>query len=122
MSEPARVSFETAKILNGLGFNVPVLKYWNGIGEYFRTNADYLDWNQTPRFISIPEHYQVIDWFLANHNIWIYAERGRNPSNFFPVIDTGEKEISFKHYPPMWGETQQQAISLAITHTLENLI
>jgi hypothetical protein len=118
--KPAYVTIEQAKLLKEKGFDVSVIKYWNGIGNYYDSKS-YFNWNETDKLISIPEQWQVIEWLRINHGIWIYAKTARTMNEFIWCIDSSKDtfmhEVETKYYP-----TPQEAYSEAITYCLTNLI
>jgi hypothetical protein len=67
-----------------------------------------------------PEQWQICEWLRVNHGIWVWVEKGRNPENFYPVIDSGKEIASFRHLPKMWRDTPQKAYSAAFDYILTN--
>lgn len=91
MSEikPKYVTFKQAKWLKDKGFDVPVIfPYVNGeidfdrndlkdgselyINYNYRYNGDSLDIRG--EIFSAPEQWQVVDWLLENHGIWVLID------------------------------------------------
>jgi hypothetical protein len=124
--KPTYVTFEQAFLLKEKGFDVEVIKYWNGIGEYFEVK-DYFNWNQTDKFVSIPEHWQVIEWLRITHGIWLYTKRSctikHNEAfdDFKPIIEY-IPQITFDIDKLPNFKTPQEAYSAALDYILKELI
>jgi hypothetical protein len=85
------VTFEQAKVLKEKGFDLEVIKYWNGIGKYFDFK-NYFNWNQSKDFISIPEQWQVIEWLRFNHGIWI-AITSHSSGCYYPKLQICSDDV-----------------------------
>ena len=71
------ITFEQAKWLKGVEFDVPVKKYYMGSGKDYsweeETNGNNPSF--TKEIYSMPEQHQVVDWLLEKYGIWIYVTR-----------------------------------------------
>jgi hypothetical protein len=80
------VTFEQAKWLKEIGFNVPCFYYYengklvepyleNGSSTDVEFRVDLSDllehFNKWSQRVSAPEQWQVIEWLRVNHGIWI---------------------------------------------------
>jgi len=135
--KPKYVTFEQAKLLKEKGFNLPCFYYYENdklIEPYLENGSstdtefkvelsDLLEhFNKWSKRISVPEQWQVVEWLRVNHGIWVWVEKGRNPENFYPVIDSGKEIASFKYLPKMWRDTPQEVYSAAFDYILKELI
>lgn len=137
--KPAYVTFEQAKWLKEKGFDEecshsykevePIVLYQHQDKKY--NNSFKKEWQNTVRKnshmdnavinrYSAPEQWQVVEWLRVNHGIWVYAERGQNPDSFYPVVDNKERITSFKYHSPMWGNSPQEAYSVAFDYIKDN--
>jgi hypothetical protein len=115
--KPTYVTFEQAKWLKEKGFDVEVIKYWNGIGEYFEFK-DYFNWNQADKFVSIPEQWQVVEWLRLNHRIWVDIACTVDITSFFYII----RGMRGLYVTGKNLNSPQEAYSAAINYTLKELI
>jgi hypothetical protein len=119
--KPTYVTFEQAKWLKEKKFKGRS-RYYGGSGELVEVpniiENDYRHTNnEMQRFRwEAPEQHQVVEWLRVNHGIWVWVEKGRNPKNFYPAIDSGKEIASFKHLPKMWRDTPQEAYSAAFDY------
>ena len=132
--EPTYITFEQAKWLKEKGFTkengcacregwINYLFYFEGKTSEPENDSGYaLDTLGNSHLIERPEQWQVVEWLRVNHGIWVWVEKGRNPENFYPVIDSSKEIASFKHLPKMWRDTPQEAYSAAFDYILTNLI
>jgi hypothetical protein len=96
--EPRYVTFEQAKWLKEIGFNVPCqFLYVNGKYRIdFEKEGDLFNNRYPSTQIPIdwclgPEQSQVVEWLRVNHGIWVYTR---------PVLDE-DGEWIFKGYVKM---------------------
>jgi hypothetical protein len=133
--KPTYVTFEQAKWLKEKEFDIKCKNYYvegdkelnEGFdheywGDYrcINWNADVIGIKPFDGFSSAPEQWQLVEWLLVNHGIWVFLERGLEPVNFYPVIDNNHKVTSFKYHPPMWYNSPQEAYSAAFDYIKEN--
>ena len=69
---------------------------------------------------------KALRWIRLNFDIWITAEEGLNPSNFYPVVYEKRKyanyEHSFKYSVDFWSDTPEEAWEKGIIWALTKLI
>jgi hypothetical protein len=135
--KPTYVTFEQAQKLKQMDFNIPC-QYLYVDGEYrisFEEKGELFD-NKYPStqkpidWCLAPEQWQVVEFLRIKYGIWGYVEKGKNPENYYFVIDIDKKStlrkenviISFKHKPDMWANTPQEACSKGIDYILENIL
>lgn len=140
--EPTYVEFEQAKLLKEKGFDIESNCFYTksnskmfGIddhGEVYPIKntpkklyiiGSYASLNEKNVFIA-PEQWQVIEWLRIVHSIWIgveisnklfaYRISAKNNNPVYSSIETKHYSLSF--YTP------QEAYSVAIDYTLNNLI
>jgi hypothetical protein len=115
--KPEYATFEHAKWLKELGFIEFCNMRYNEFGKLTATKLGmHANPNNYVDSYSAPEQWQVVEWLRVNHGIWVWVEKGRNPENFYPAIDSGKEIASFKHLPKMWRDTPQQAYSAAFDY------
>jgi len=75
--KPHYVTFEQAKLLKEKGFDLKLFTYYKRTGFLFNQSPNYEqnpnNWNGSSYIdcYSAPEYWQVIEWLLIVHNIWI---------------------------------------------------
>jgi hypothetical protein len=71
---PAYVTFEQAKWLKDIGFDVPCISLFNyeGIEQIWKDKKLRSNKKEVSDYIR-PEQWQVIEWLRVNHGIWVYA-------------------------------------------------
>ena len=69
--EPRYVTFEQAKWLKEKGFDLPTLNWYHRGNKKFNTNDLLFSINKLTDNYSAPEQWQVCEWLLINHGIWI---------------------------------------------------
>jgi hypothetical protein len=140
------VTFEQAKKLKALNFNEKCRNYYTPIGkEYqngwgdtienpsgFSTNEhnelnefDYSDFNKKQKddYCLAPEHWQVVDWLLDGHGIWVAIEpyitnsKPRYEYKIMNVSGVTEEDWVQEEY-----HTPHEALSSAFDYILDNLI
>lgn len=116
--KPHYVDFNTAKLLKEKGFKEKVYTYFQ-VDEVIVDFGGY-DNHQFWNKISRPEQWQVVEWLLEKHGIWIDVRYMDDILNFGYTIttikDNTEQYGLYKfNYP-------QQAYSAAIDYILLNNI
>lgn len=145
------ITFEQAKKLKALNFNEKCRNYYTPIGkEYqngwgdmientggFSTNEhnelnefDYSDFNKKQKddYCLTPEHWQVVDWLLEGHGIWICIEPNSDYNEDWLVMIKWNKLPNRKI--GRWYviktlinlKTPHEAYSSAFDYILDNLI
>jgi hypothetical protein len=134
--KPTYVNFEQAKWLKEKGFNVECLCFYciNTTCNYidkpykysFEINAnqenfvngklDNFGYGET---YSAPEQWQVVEWLLQNHEIWITVTSISQESWQWHITKPGD--VLGKLYEEDF-HTPQQAYSAAFDYVLNNLI
>jgi hypothetical protein len=88
--EPKYITFEQAKWLKEKGFDVPVKSMYHD-EEFIYGGADYNHNNKEEQKLwnclklSAPEQYQVVDWLLEKHNLWVHCTK--DGGWWFPIIE-----------------------------------
>jgi hypothetical protein len=105
------IPYEEARLLKGLGFNEPCLRYyWEGATELMgnntspKTNWELTDLSnsdlkelQGTVFMSAPLYQQAFRWFREEFNNFSNFER-TNQGNFNYVINRKSDNICYKSY------------------------
>lgn len=116
------ITFKQAKKLKEKGFNTPIRKVYNTLGQlwdahYTTMTNDDVD---SGACCTAPEHWQVVDWLLEKHGIWVLIDVPLDFSSFTScVIKKGEHSMMFREYN---FKTPQEAYSAAFDYILDNLI
>jgi hypothetical protein len=137
------VSFETAKLLKGKGFNEKLLTYYLASEDekeyYFQIMAftdDKIDNNHSVYCYLAPTLQMAMKWLREVHKLAITVSIGNennkgntdysNPDRWFYFFDiTNEKGVVIDtEYDPLSNEfpTYEEACEAAIKYCLENLI
>jgi hypothetical protein len=69
--EPKYVTFEQAKWLKEIGFNLPTLNWYHRGNKKFNTNDLLFSMNKLTDNYSAPEQWEVVEWLRIYHSIWI---------------------------------------------------
>jgi len=96
--KPTYVTFEQAKWLKEIGFDVPTYGYYNGLnfylGEYKNHSKTTIGDTEMHKrligYISAPEQWQVVEWLRVNHNIFVVP---------FPELLNG---VQVRYYPSIF--------------------
>jgi hypothetical protein len=132
--EPTYVTFQQAKFLRDKGFNVPLRKVYNTLGQlwdshYGTMSNDDIDSGAS---CTAPEQWQVVEWLRIQHGILVRVESDCYGQRWFAQFST----CSEKRWMDMEGRylvavadrqipecaSPQEAYSLAFDYTLKNLI
>lgn len=115
--EEKYVSFNVAKLLADMGFDVITNKAYNSIG----IPLSFSTRNSEPPYLSCPTQSVVIDWI--EENFGIYVESYVDPDKTFGYIVTKFVEEGTKQYPLSRGyKTRVEAVNEGLLYTLTNLI
>lgn len=113
------VEFSIAKKLKEKGFNTPIRKVYNTLGQmwdaHYTTMAN--DDVDSGACCTVPEHWQVVDWLLEKHGIWVYSYN--NGSSWIASIQKTNGSIR-KIIPA--NSSPQEAYSAAFDYILEHFI
>jgi hypothetical protein len=71
--------------------------------------------------LSIPEHWQIVEWLRVNHGIWVYVRNFETVDFCSYILQKGESLIAFNNENKGY-ETPQEAYSAAFDYILNNLI
>jgi hypothetical protein len=128
--EPAYVTFEQAKWLKELGFDVRLKSWFDSEGEFHILNDEFnsIGWfnrNLPKDECSRPEQWQVVEWLRVNHNIWIEASLIKDftytPLKIFwygRIINLNKEEDDIHNTEEF--NTPQEAYSAAFDYIKEN--
>lgn len=120
------VTFEQAEWLKEKEFNKKckyafIVSEFEEVGPYDEDGLE-LNWNKYKseidpkrKFISKPKHYQVVEWLLEEHDIWVevsrdYAANGKYFYQYF--IDKNNQEFGFN--------SPKEAYSAAFDNIINN--
>ena len=118
---------ETAFVPNGLaiklrdkGFNEPCFMVYDSMG--FLQDEKLMDELALPK-VNAPLYQEVQDWFMENHNIKVDWELGRNPTNYYPVVNEYDLgfQHNYKHDIVHWFDSSKLALNDAILLALEEI-
>jgi len=129
--EPHYVTFEQAKLLKELGFNVPVLNWYHSLSKKFNTNQIKCSMNKITDNYSTPEQHQVVEWLRINHGVWVHVEGDCYGEAWFTRLTICSKEkwenLEFRSAVNNsrfynFNSTPQEAYSAAFDYILPILI
>jgi len=119
--EPHYVTFEQAKKLKEKGFDYMVNNYFqdNGRQEYFQPQyrANYNSSVSAGLTHSRPEHWQVINWLLEKHGIWVSTSILRD-NEWHYTIRRRDNNWSIEFPSNRVFKTPQEAYSAAFDYIL----
>lgn len=125
MTKEAYVSYETAKLLKGKGFDEKVFTYYE---DEVLKDGFWFEWNKSPLgHIAAPTHQMACAWLREKHNICItiYPDKGNGyEAVLYDIEDDVEIVLqSFGVYGiHIYEEIYEDAVEAALKYTLENLI
>lgn len=143
--EPTYVTFKQAKLLKEKGFDEACSHYYINDFQNFKHDGilykcglpDSEKHKNTFQFVrrknqlhicNAPEHWQVVNWLLINHNIWVTADvdcRDFFDANllfFFRICDIGENLKCIYSSTEKYYKTPKEAYSAAFDYILNNKI
>jgi hypothetical protein len=133
--KPHYVDFNTAKWLKEKEFDVNVKSYYTTSEEftpkdyyYFGNEINYNspvnDVNTINGTISRPEQWQVVEWLLVNHGIWIHSAPENNEEDVVKWAFTIQRIDSEVRFVRRVGEfnSPQEAYSAAFDDISNNLL
>lgn len=123
-------NFETAELLKGKGFDVPVKNYYSLFTEDVKYNLQKKygakkNWNSFALTVSRPSQSLVMKWLREVHGLYIDIVTSFSQDNIcytfscFNIMDLiqGTKGTSYHEY-----QTHEEVCESAIRYCLENLI
>jgi hypothetical protein len=69
--EPKYVSFEQAKWLKEIGFDLPTEAWYHRDTKRFNLNSLRFSMNKLTDNYAAPEHWELVEWLRVNHGIWV---------------------------------------------------
>ena len=116
--EPKYVTFEQAKWLKEIGFNLPTLNWYHKGNKKFNTNDLLFSMNKLTDNYSAPEQWQIIEFLRINHGIWVFVGREPETGVYYPNIDVNKGDKYFDKFDDY--DTPQKAYSAAINYIKDN--
>jgi len=120
--EPIYVTFEQGKLIKEKGFDERTTvwrQHGNGISGDVEGKKDYYN-RKGDVYTSLPEQWQVVEYFRLEYGIWISVFHKRHSENkHYGFVIKQANEIEIK----LWGfSTPQNAYSAAFDYILKELI
>ena len=134
MIQLAHVTFEQAKWLKEIGFDVKTrgrihVSHWHLVKDNIipsNVNTSHNDmfapidnWNKNnTHYMSLPEQWQVIEWLRVNHGLFVYCQPSYSLRVFYCEIQN-IKTLELIHSTGVCS-TPQDAYSIAFNYIKDN--
>jgi hypothetical protein len=82
--QPAYVSYEQAKLLKEKGFDVLCRNRLTSLIDSSGKYETPQNFNKYLNAVSLPEQWQVVEWLLKTHNIFLWAQPYADRATFQP--------------------------------------
>jgi hypothetical protein len=114
------VPYELAILAKEKGFDEPCLAYYDledsnnlkPIPMFNEING--FNSNSNKLMISAPLYQQLIIWLMQNKGLELSIMRGHNPENYYSIVGSIKGVNDYKHYPPMWGDSWEEAANKSL--------
>ncbi len=134
--KPNYVTFEQAKLLKELGFNIKSKFHYPNLSAK-QEICQSQDWNTftdmsgDSKYYTAPEQHQVVEWLRVNHGVWVHVEGDCYGEAWFTRLTICSKEkwenLEFRSAVNNsrfynFNSTPQEAYSAAFDFILPTLI